>query len=282
MNFLIDPIPDEYEQAIKIRNETLATRRASEPREAVLDLTRLWRPGQDIRVAFLGGNAVLYAKIEQAASEWTKYGDIHFDFKAIGTNQYRSWSRSDSSYQADIRIAFDAPGYWSLVGTDCIDRKVTGPAKATMNFRGFDDFLPPDYTATVIHEFGHALGFQHEHQHPEGFCESEFRWDNDPGYEETRDARGTFIADANGKQPGIYTYLGGPPNKWGREKVDFNLRQLRPSSAYLLRPFDALSIMKYYFGPEMFKNGKDSKCFSPQNLVLSAGDKAGIAEVYPL
>lgn len=281
MDFLVDPIPEELQKAIEIRNDELATRRSRTERQAVLDLTRLWRPGQDIRVAFLGGDATLYAKIEQAASEWAKYGNIRFDFRDIATGQYRTWAMTDASYSAEIRIGFQFPGYWSLVGTDCVDRGVAGPGQSSMNFRGFDVELPADYAATVIHEFGHALGFEHEHQHPEGYCEGEFRWEDDPGYQKTEDARGVYIADAHGRQPGIYTYLGGYPNGWNRAKVDHNLRQLKPSTAYLLLDFDAQSIMKYYFGPWMFKSGKASKCFSSQNLVLSEGDKAGVRQAYP-
>jgi hypothetical protein len=168
-----------------------------------------------------------------------------------------------------------------MIGTDSIDRSISAPGEASMNFDFFDQELPDDYASTVLHEFGHALGFQHEHQHPEGFCEGEFRWEDDPGYVRTTDARGQFVADPQGRRPGIYTYLGGPPNGWDKETVDHNLRQLRPSSAFLLQTFDAKSIMKYYFGAWMFASGENSKCFSKRNDVLSAGDKKGIAAAYP-
>jgi hypothetical protein len=79
-----------------------------------------------------------------------------------------------------------------------------------MNFGGFAVSLPQDWAATVLHEFGHALGLQHEHQHPVGGCDLDFRWEDDPGYTPTFDGFGQFITDSNGKPPSVYTVLGGP------------------------------------------------------------------------
>ena len=79
----------------------------------------------------------------------------------------------------------------------------------------------------------------------------------------------------------MYTYLGGPPNKWDPSVVDFNLKQLPASSAYDISTFDKDSIMKYFFDSWMFVAG-DSKCYTKaENLAISPGDKRGAAEVYP-
>ena len=48
-----------------------------------------------------------------------------------------------------------------------------------MNLGGFTEELPDDWEATVLHEFGHAIGFLHEHQSLNSTCEEEFRWDNE-------------------------------------------------------------------------------------------------------
>ena len=233
-------------------------------------------------VAFLGGDPDLHRGIAEAASEWTDYGNLRLDFGLRRqTGRYRRWSPSDTRYKAEIRVSFHLGGYWSLVGTDSIDRAIVRAGDPSMNFGGFADSLPVDWQATVLHEFGHALGFHHEHQHPVGGCDREFRWDDDPDYVPTVDSRGQFVADAQGRRPGIYTVLGGPPNRWPRTKVDFNLRQLPNSHAFTVGPFDPRSIMKYYFGAWMFRAGEQSHCFSPRNTRLSDEDKRGMANAYP-
>jgi hypothetical protein len=110
----------------------------------------------------------------------------------------------------------------------------------------------------------------------------DFRFDDEPGYVATTDSFGQFITDPNGKHPGLYTLLGGPPNNWPQAVVDFNLKQLPASSAILEGPFDKLSIMKYFFDADFFVSGASSPCYTnTENLVISAQDKVGAAKVYP-
>lgn len=150
-----------------------------------------------------------------------------------------------------------------------------------MNFHGFDDELPGDWEARVLHEFGHALGFDHEHQGPMSPCEDEFHWEDDPGYIRTEDIYHQYIPDGHGRRPGVYTIMEGAPNRWDRKEVDWNLRKLPNSSDWLLSSFDKLSIMKYYFDARLFKNGSDSACYSQKNLVLSALDRKAASDTYP-
>lgn len=151
-----------------------------------------------------------------------------------------------------------------------------------MNFGGFEQHLPFDYVATVIHEFGHALGFGHEHQNPTESCDAEFRWNDDKGYEATNNQFGEFVVDSGGRRPGIYTVLGGPPNEWVKEKIDRNLKEIADSSAYDSSEFDPASIMMYNFEEWMYIRGNESRCYvpAPKNE-LSALDKAGAGRSYP-
>ena len=207
-----------------------------------------WAPGHTLTVAFRGGSPELRARIEEAAQEWCSHGNLKMSFRANG--KYREWRPSDRAFKADVRIGFTGGvdgGYWSLVGMDCVDRSIVETGDASMNFEGFPQDLPTDWAATVLHEFGHALGFEHEHQSPTGGCEDQFRWEDDQGYVRTVDAYGQYVQDANGRRPGIYTVLEGPPNEWSRSTVDHNLRGLRDSRAYSQGDFDPKSIMKYFF-----------------------------------
>lgn len=152
--------------------------------------------------------------------------------------------------------------------------------QASMNFDSFDKELPADWAGTVRHEFGHALGFEHEHQSPVGGCD--FRFDDDQGYEKSLDANGWYTNDRQGRRPGLYTYLGGKANYWPPLVVDFQLRNIPTTSAFLIGPFDKQSIMKYFFDAAMFISGDQSPCYSqPENETLSAQDIAGVQKAYP-
>jgi hypothetical protein len=133
----------------------------------------------------------------------------------------------------------------------------------------------------TANEFGHALGAYHEHQHPGGNCDDEWRWDDDANYVSTTDEYGYLIADKYDRWPGIYTIMSGAPSYWSRKKVDANMRQLKDASAYDSGPFDKDSIMKYYYLPSFYKRGANSPCYSNETNSLSRGDKEQIAKLYP-
>jgi hypothetical protein len=244
-----------------------------------------WAPGGTITVAFNGGNPHLHSLIEKLVSEWPEYANIHFDFGRDSSGHYRTWSTSDLDYKADVRVAFKAPGFWSAIGKDAVNPDLYQPGVQTLNFQDFDVSLPYEWEGVVRHEFGHVLGLEHEHQSPVVACD--FRWEDDKGYVRTTDQFGQFIVDKQGRHPGIYTSMEGPPNNWSKEQIDFNLRQLTvlsdtPVSDYNVGPFDKLSIMKYYYDDWMFVSGKNSACYSQNiNFDLSAEDKKLIAAYYP-
>src|SRR5262245_1308160 len=249
-------------------------------RYAVILQASKWRPGSTVTVAFKGGTPRLHELIARLASEWSNYGNIKLDFGRDEQGNYRRWSTDDLDYSADIRISFDAEGYWSAVGAESVDPDIHQPFDATMNFEGFDKRLPIGWAGTIRHEFGHAIGLVHEHQHPAFDCD--WRWDDDAGYQPTTDEYGEFIADAQGHHPGIYTQFGGPPNKWPKQRVDSNIRKLSDESAYGFGNFDRLSVMKYYFDEWLYIKGKDSACYtSIENNVLSEEDKRRIVRFYP-
>ena len=189
-----------------------------------------WAPGQIVRVAFLGGSAELHKKIAEATQQIADAANLTLVLQ--DGDACRTWTEDDTEYAAEIRVSFDQGGFFSLVGTDSASQIIGSPGvagrrppePAEPEPRWLRQELPPGWKGTVRHEFLHALAFHHEHQNMRGPCEMAFRWDDDPGYQPTTDARGTFVPDAQGRRPGIYTYLSGHPNSWPRAKVDHNLR----------------------------------------------------------
>ena len=72
------------------------------------------------------------------------------------------------------------------------------PGQASMRLEGFHTHLPSNWDETVRHEFGHALGLEHEHQHPDEGCEAEFLWEDEPGYVRTYSSESNIVPDDQG------------------------------------------------------------------------------------
>src|ERR1035438_1816865 len=103
-------------------------------------------PIPTVNVAFNGGDPELYALIEATASEWTSNGGgLKFSFR-LSVGAFCTWSGSDTSRMADVRIGFftdkNRNGYWSAVGT--FARRVNA-REATMNFGNLGTTLSAYY-----------------------------------------------------------------------------------------------------------------------------------------
>jgi len=290
-DILLEALPENVLSTMEVRDRWFARSSATDPQGRaflVEDLVR-WIPGTTVRVAFLDGDTALHRDIEQATRQITDSCNIKLDFGFnAATGMYRSWSTNDQSYAAEIRVSFDQDGYFSLVGNDSVSQNigsthspVGGRAnQRTLNLEGFHIQRPASWQATVRHEFLHALAFQHEHQNPTSSCEEEFRWQDDLGYQPTRDALGRYSNDRSGRRPGIYTYLAGYPNFWSKRMVDHNLRRLS-SVGLTTGNFDRASIMLYRF-PELFYRSNPSSCAPIGNgQDLSEGDREGLQHLYP-
>jgi len=287
-DIVLEALPDEVIASMETRDRWMASLQySSGGLEFLVADLQGWGPGRTVRVAFLGGSPSLYKDIEDATREISEAANVILDFKKDGA--YRTWTTSDTEHAAEIRVSFDLRGYFSLVGTDStnpnigdpLDRVGGGPHQCSLNLGGFSAAKPQGWEGTVRHEFLHALAFHHEHQNMRGPCEAAFRWDDDPGYQLTRDARGAYITDANGLRPGIYTYLSGFPNNWSRAKIEHNLRTPSDSRSLVAGPFDPASVMLYRF-PALFYKRQPSPCApSGEGRTLSDGDKRGLTLLYP-
>jgi hypothetical protein len=287
-HIILESLPDPVVASMESRDRWMAglSYQTGGLEFLVSDL-QAWTPGQTLRVAFLGGDPEVHAAIEEATRQITDAANLTLDFRKDGG--FRTWSPSDRQYAAEIRVSFDQTGRFSLLGNDSVSLHIgasTGPVggrphQRSLNLEGFDVSPPSDFEGTVRHEFLHAVAFNHEHQNMRGPCEMSFRWEDDPGYQHTRDPLGTFVKDANGRRPGIYTYLSGFPNFWPRAKVDHNLRGVQEGPGATAGSFDPASCMLYRF-PPMFYRTNPSPCAPTGNgQNLSEGDRLGLQRLYP-
>ena len=287
---ILEDLPDSVVASLEVRD---AWRRQLAESNVGLEFIvadlQAWPVGSVVRVAFLDGDTALHADVAGATSQIADAMNLTLDFgRDPATGNYRRWTLTDTQLQAEIRVSFDMGGYWSLVGTDSADPTIDPgggpigglPNQRSLNLGGYKTSKPPGWEGTVRHEFLHALAFKHEHQNFRGPCENDFRWDDDPGYVPTKDARGVFVPDAQGRRPGIYTYLAGEPNRWSKAKVDHNLRTTNDPDA-VMGPFDAASVMLYRFAPFFYKSSPSPCAPTGPGHDLSDGDKRGLDLLYP-
>jgi hypothetical protein len=198
---------------------------------------KLWEKGTVLRVGFLEGEGTLHSRVIEAASQW-----FMKDVKL-------SLEHARPGEKSHLRIAFDSRGgSWSYIGTDS---RSIHPSQPTMNL-GWATLETPkeDFYSVVIHEFGHALGLLHEHNHPEARIE----WN----------------------KAAVYAELSGPPNFWDKATIDSNVFEKFDESMVITTDFDNVSVMIYTVPERWTLNGKS---FLP-SWKLSKGDAATIKKLY--
>ena len=253
----LEILPENIQDALDKREKTLGKNLPPEIEKlvssSVVEKSKIWNEGV-LKVSFKGGNSTLHRKIAETANIWTNYGDITLDFGYNPIKRtFRVWKPNDTSH---IRVGFEYKGYWSIVGNTSVDWSIIPKGQISLNLQNFDNGnLPVNWKATVLHEFGHALGFKHEHQSPDSECD--FDW------------------------PKVYSELAKKPNQWNKEKVNHNIRKLRERGLTFSK-YDNKSIMHYNLPSWMFKTGEKSECYTEKNLKLSVLDKKMMNKIYPL
>ncbi len=194
---------------------------------------RFWETGSTLRVRFLGGSDYLQNKVKEYAGYWEAIANIKFEFVESG--------------ESEIRIAFEDDGSWSYVGTDNLYISQQQP---TMNFGWFhSNTAELEFRRTIIHEFGHALGLQHEHQHP--------------------------LVDIPWDRPAVYAYYA--RQDWSQQDVDNNIFSEFSEYQTNYTAYDRLSIMHYPV-PNSLTIGDYQVGW---NTGLSDMDKEFMALIYP-
>ncbi|HEX8595922.1 MAG TPA: matrixin family metalloprotease [Pseudomonas sp.] len=126
-----------------------------EPR-ILVSFTKYWARGRTLKIEFLKNPPVFITQpIIDAARKWLPHANLKFEFVTQGPS--------------DIRIGLNDNLNWSELGTDAL---LIPQDQPTMEFNAHELFTPdvkplPELERIVLHEFGHALGAVHEHQHPD-------------------------------------------------------------------------------------------------------------------
>lgn len=212
----------------------------------VMDSLKAFDPGVPITVCFFKGKPEINARIAAVALKWNAVTpNIKLDF---GTGPQPR--KCGSGVYADIRVSTGHGSDWSLIGKDSLS--YGDGVVASMNLASFSSTppSPEEFQRRVLHEFGHALGFRHEHQGSDANCD--FIWPN---------VRAYF---ANWSEAQLQEQMASLPYLHGRMQTEFHDD----------------SIMTYALPADLFAAGDKSACFAKANFAIAPGDEELARQAY--
>lgn len=207
------------------------------PEHLALLTSRYWgNQGVNLTVSFLDdAEQELQERILSHMNAWQQFCNATFELVASGGN---------------VRIAREADGFWSNLGTDI---SLIPADQPTMNLEAFSMNTPEsEYHRVVRHETGHTLGFPHEHRREEIV----HRIDRDKAI----------------------AFFGKPPNSWSPGMVIQQVLTPIPKSALMETQLaDEQSIMCYALPAEIMIDGVGV----PGGTDIDTLDSRFAASVYP-
>ncbi len=229
--------PDDaaaYATAINENPTNARSGSGSRRKRSLINYSKLWANGRTLTIAFIDNPDPDHKRrIMEAAVRWIPYINLSFEFV--------------DDTQGDIRIATKNNFNSSMLGTDAL---LIHPDWPTMNLGVKPDH--EDFETIVTHEFGHALGAMHEHQHPQ----ANIPWD----------------------KPKVYDYYQnrgmGPLTP---EQVDFNLFTPFDTIEAIYTDYDRKSIMHHPVANDLTVGDWEN----PINPQISEKDIKLMSMLYP-
>lgn len=173
-------------------------------------------------------------------------------FKSLVAGIIKQWEPSThltftfaEDLPGDIRITTNTPQNASFIGTDAL---LVPEHEPTLYLATAPEH--PEFEAAILHEFGHALGLEHEHQHPK----ANIPWD----------------------EPKVYEYYS-THHQWTPQDIHNNLFSLLPADDALHGAYDKDSIMHYPIANELTVGDWEVGV----NTQISKLDRRNMRKAYP-